>query len=81
MKDSDKVLMLRAFGVVVGAIVSVAIVTTMFVFLKEEPGARWDLAMNHIMFGVVVGPVMVGGLIAFHFINAWFKSHRRKRNH
>lgn len=65
----------------VGAIVTVAILTIMFALITGEPGARWDLAMNHIMFGVVVGPVMVAALIAFHFIVAWHGYHRRKRNH
>lgn len=80
IKDEDRTLLIRTFGVVAGAIVTVAIITTMFVFIKGEPGARWDLAMKHIMFGVMGGPIMVAALIGFHFINAWLKRHSRERN-
>lgn len=80
IKDEDRTLLIRTFGVVAGAIVTMAIITTMFVFITGEPGARWELAMNHIMFGVMGAPIMVAVLIGFHFINAWIKFNRRERD-
>lgn len=80
MKDEDRVLMLRTLAVIVLAIITVAVMTTGFVFIVEEPGARWDLAMNHIMFGVVVGSGMTAALIAFHFVTAYLRYRSQKRH-
>lgn len=70
----------RTIAVVVLAVLVVGGLTAAFSYQFYEPGERWDQAMNHIMFGVVVGPIMVGGFIVFHLINAYLKSRSKNRH-